>query len=121
MLSDEDRAKQLREYLEAWREADRATERAKAALASSRRAAAAATEAAEAIAVTAREAESALHAAERSRDVSARAAREAAEAAGVSAAEVERSEADLGNATAAGELARDLYHKSEAAVRRLNE
>jgi hypothetical protein len=121
MATDEDKAKQLREFLEAWREADGATERAKSALASARRAAAAALEAADAIAATACEAESALRAAERSRDVSARAAREAAEAAGNSATEVELGEATLGQASAAGELARNLYHDSEEAVRRRNE
>ena len=112
-FNDADRSASLPHMLEAWREAERATDSAQAALASAKRAAIAAKVAADAVAELAREAELTLQAAERARDVCLRAAIEAGAAVELADREVAAGESSASGAASTFDLARDSYQAAQ--------
>ena len=110
---DADSSANLPDLLEAWREAERATDSAQAALASAKRAAVAAKVAADAVAEMAHVAELTLQAAEHARDVSLRAALEAGAAVDLANHEVVTSETTAADAAATFGVARDTYKAAQ--------
>jgi hypothetical protein len=104
-------------YLQAWREANRATGRSEAALDAAQAAAAAAEATAEATLATERIAAAALAAAKVARSTAQDAAESAARTAALAMSDETAAEKDLEATTAADEEARLRFHAAEKAAR----
>lgn len=103
----------LANVLEAWRETERATERARAAVEAAKRAADAARNAADAASETAHSAQETLRSAERARDVASEAARAAVAASGAADRSSDEAIADLDRASVAMDRAKDAFHAAQ--------